>query len=176
MRFWLCVSLLLIAPSLRAEDSIPLVYTRANITLVQKSVSPLPWQSDQTPAGSEVTFDTEIRDGDTFYNQEGWFNLAGPAAGSAVMLVFGAPLLAPITKSPNYAPLDVVLLNEQGTVMQIFPKLRLSSLQEEIYPAQPISAFLFLQAGTCEALSISPGDYVSYKLFKRPPKTLVPAS
>ena len=164
----------LLMPFAKADESVPLFYTRTNLTLIRQSVKPLPWNPAESASAADINFDTEIRDGATLYNQQGWYNLSAPSENSAVMLVFGAPLLAPITPSANYAPLDILLIDSHGTVIKIFPKLRLSSLQEEIYPDQPITAFLFLRSGACEALSINPGDYVQYKIFKRPPATLEP--
>jgi hypothetical protein len=160
------------ASSALADENIPLLYTRTEIAIMRHHVPPLPWASDVPAAPAEAIFDTEIRDGATLYNQAGWYNLSGPSSSGAVLLVFGAPVLAPIAPSSNYVLLDILLLDAKGTVLQIFPKLRLSSLEEEIYPAQPVAAFLFLKGGTCETMSITPGDYVKYKLFHRPPDTL----
>jgi hypothetical protein len=171
MRIVLALALMIAAPAF-ADESLPLLYTRADVTLVRQSMPPLPWGPSETSSSAELVLDTEIRDGATLYNQSGWINLASPESTHAIMLVFGAPVLAPIASSQNYASLDFLLLNRQGTITQIFPKLRLSSLQEEIYPAEPLSAFLLLRGGTCENYSIKPGDYVLYSLFKRPPKMM----
>lgn len=173
MRFLIYILLTLTGgiPSAIA-DSVPLLYTRSDITIMRHSMPALPWKPDATSTEASVVFDTEIRDGATLYNQQGWYNLNAPEALKAVMLVFGAPVLAPIIPSASYAPIDIVLIDKEGTVLQIFPRLRLAALEEEIYPAQPVSAFLFLKGGSCEALSIAPGDYVVYKIFKRPPKAL----
>jgi hypothetical protein len=172
MRFTLALLMILIVAPALADESRPLFYSRADITVMRQSMPPLPWSPSEKTTAAGMIFDAEIRDGTTFYNQSGWINLASPNPTQAIMLVFGAPLLAPIAPAPNYAPLDFLLLDQQGTVLQIFPKLRLSSLQDEIYPTKPISAFLLLRGGTSETYSIKPGDYVLYGLFKRPPKVI----
>lgn len=155
-----------------ADESLPLLFTRANVTVVRKSMPPLPWSPAEPAANPEMVFDTEIRDGTTLYNQSGWINLSSPGASQSILFAFSAPVIAPIIPSQNYAALDFLLIDRQGTIIQILPKLRLSTLQEEIQPSKPISAFMLLRGGTCEAYSINPGDYVLHGLFKRPPKVI----
>jgi len=155
-----------------ADNSVPLLYTRSDVAIMRHALPPLPWKPDAAPSEAEVIFDTEIRDGATLYNQQGWYNLNAPETMKAMMLLFGAPMLAPVVPSASYAPIDILFIDKEGTIVQIFPRLRLAALEEEIYPAQPVAAFLFLKGGSAEALSITPGDYIVYKIFKRPPKAL----
>lgn len=159
---------------LRADESIPLLYTRTHANIIRQSPPPaeaLPWQ-EQKPSDSKLMLDIEVRDGASLYNQKDWFNISGLSEKSGVLLVFGAPMLAPVVKSAQYAPLDILMLDKEGTIKQILPSLNLSEVTEEIYPAEPITAFLFLRGGTCKQQSIQPGDIVEYKIFKRPPVIL----
>ena len=160
-----------------ANDAVPLFYTRTNIRVIRSSVNeplPLPWQ-EKTEIASvtrDLIFDVEVRDGSTFYNQQGWINVGRLGENTGLLLTFGAPIVAPIVPAAQYAPLDILMLNDEGKILQILPKLVLSELSEEIYPENPISAFLIIDGGSSESLSIVPGDTIEYKLFKKPPVVL----
>lgn len=167
---------LLISPAL-ADDSIPLLYTRETITIQRLSQAPLPWQAAGEPQpsaipASGVTFDVEVRDARSYYNQKDWFNLSGPTNDSGVLLVFAAPGQSPIIPSKQYAPLDILFIDAQGRVTQIVPNILLSSLSQQIIPKNPVLAFLFLKGQTCQHLNINPGDIVDYKAFTKPPVVL----
>lgn len=167
MRAWIFCIALLIASAATADESTPLFYTREPIGIRHQAASQeLPWREEI------LTFDAEIRNATAFYNQQGWINLSPPPEQSGVLLLFAAPTVAPITPSQNYAPLDILLINKEGRILQIFPKMVLASLEESIYPADPLNAFLLLNGGSCEKFSIQPGDWVEYKAFKKPPPTL----
>ena len=167
-RVWLVSLFALISGAAHAMEESPLFYTRAKMAIERQSPPPpLPWQDTATP--NAIMFDIELRDGTVFYNQKGWFNLSRPADDSGLMLYFGAPVMAPVVNAPYYATLDILMIDAQGKILQILPSLQLASLDAEYYPADPIAAFLILPGGACERLSIHPGDYIVYKLFKRPP-------
>lgn len=175
MRFAYIIVLLLIAGHAMADESTPLLYSRETVRIVTAASAlenPLPWQS-VPPEPRAIAIDAEVRDGATFYNQKGWFNLSAPAEKSGVLLVFGAPVAAPIVPATHYAPIDVLLIDGQGKIQTIFPKLVLYDLTEEIYPAEPVAAFFLLGGGACETLGIKPGDRVEYKAFRKPPTIIV---
>jgi uncharacterized membrane protein (UPF0127 family) len=180
-RILLALLLLTLAiPAAQADESTPLFYTRTTILIRRAHVPPpappmFPWQKAAEPQNSGLAFDVEVRDAMTLYNQEGWFNLSGPSENSGVLLAFSAPGIAPIVPSQQYVPLDILLIDKEGTIVQIIPNLLLSELQQDIYPEKPVLAFLYLKGGSCADLSISPGDIVEYKLFKRPPVVLTTA-
>ena len=119
-----------------------------------------------------MVFDVEIRDAMVLYNQRGWYNLSGPNEKSGVMLVFSDPGIAPLSASSQYAPLDVLMIDKEGNIVQIIPNLMMSELEQDILPQQPVRAFLFLKGGMCQQMHIKPGDYVLYKLFRRSPTVL----
>jgi uncharacterized membrane protein (UPF0127 family) len=173
MLFQLWVS----SPS-HATQQGPLAYSRTNIVLMRASMldkgpAPLPWQRDSLPADSPgVIFSVEIRDGMTLYNQEGWYNLSGLSDKNGLMLIFTAPGIAPLAPMSQYAPLDILMIDKEGTVIQIMPNLVLANLEDDMMPSSPILAFLFLPGGTCEANGINPGDRVMHKAFKRAPAVL----
>lgn len=169
-RCWLIILSLFMPLPAQATTTDPLFYSQTEIRIIRYSSTPLPWQDPASRMNDTgVTFRTEVRDGSAFYNQKGWISLVSPLPYHAILLFFGAPVLAPIVQSQQYASLDIVMLNKEGMITQILPDLRLSDVAEDIYPAAPITAFLLLRGGTCKALSIAPGDSVEYALFKKPP-------
>ncbi len=174
VRIALIAMLLLLAVPATADTSTPLLYTRTEMRIVRAAPPDdafLPWE-DKSRGDKGVIVDTEIRDGATFYNQKGWFNLSSLSEDHGVLLAFAAPVIAPVSPSEQYTPLDVLLIDKEGKILQIIPKLVLSDLDQDIYPANPILALMFLKGGVCDKLSIRPGDYVEYKLFKKPPAVL----
>jgi uncharacterized membrane protein (UPF0127 family) len=174
-RVLISLALVLVSISAWADESIPLLYTRSAIVINRTHVAAvaLPWQSaEDASAAAKLPINVEVRDASTLYSQSGWYNLSGPSEQDGVLLVFSSPTLAPIINSAQYAPLDVLMIDDKGIITGILPRLMMSEITEEIYPKKPILAFLFLKGGSCEAFSISPGDEIDYKIFKKPPTML----
>jgi uncharacterized membrane protein (UPF0127 family) len=163
------------APIANAETEQPLLFSRSQITVVRKqppvTAAEFPWQSD-TAETAGLVFNIELRDGTTLFNQEGWYSLSSPAERSGTLMVFPTPQIVPIVASTQYAPLDILFIDKEGMIVQIAPSLVLSTLEEDIYPPRPVLAMLFVKGGTCERLSIRPGDEIEYELFKKPPPVL----
>ena len=158
------------------DDAVPLFFSRATLT-IKRSHPPeaalLPWQKpEEVLPPPDLTLDVEIRDAALLYNQSGWYNLSSPSDTQGVFMVFSAPTMAPISASAQYAPLDVLMIDKEGAIKQIAPKLMLTELTEDIYPKEPVLAFLFMRGGACAKHSIQPGDHVEYKIFKKPPAVL----
>ena len=169
--FTFLIMLALFLPAF-ADESRPLFYSRETLT-IQRKPEVLPWQQDQQPQPiSGITFDVEVRDAQSFYNQKDWFNLSGPTDDSGVLLVFAQAGKFPIIASKQYAPLDILFIDPQGHITQVVPNILLSSLAQQIMPQNPVLAFLFLKGGTCQNLNIKPGDTIDYKIFNKLPIVL----
>lgn len=165
---------LVLAADAHADQSTPLLYTRADLRIVRAAPPPdvfLPWE-DKSRGDKGLAINAEMRDGATMYQQKGWFNLSSPSEDGGVLLVFAAPTVTPIAPSAQYAPLDILMINKEGRVTEIVPNVLLSTLEEDIYPSGPILAMLFLRGGLCEKANIRPGDYVEHPLFRKPPTVL----
>jgi len=159
-----------------AVQEVPLLYSRDQVIVWRKSLredpSLLPWQKKDAQERNKLSFKVEVRDGRTLYNQRDWFNLSSYEEKSGVLLMFPGPTQSPIIPSRQYSPVDILFIDQQGTIVQIVPSILLSELQQEIMPESPVLAFLFLKAGICEKLVIAPGDEVEYEAFKKPPTVL----
>jgi uncharacterized membrane protein (UPF0127 family) len=174
----LLIALLTLPVAAMAEQSAALIYTKTTIQIDRKNLppqsQPLPWlpKTDTPVEKPGIVFDVEVRDAMALYNQKGWFNLSSPDDKTGVLMAFSAPGIAPISASSQYAPLDILMIDAQGKIIQIVPGVLLSELAQDILPPAPVLAFLFLKGGTCASLSISPGDTVEYKLFHKSPTIL----
>jgi len=163
--FFAALWLISMGGSAYADASMPIIYSRANIAITRMALPPhLPWLVPENPV---VTFDVEVRDAAMFYKQKDWFSLSGTADNQGVMVVMGEPTVAPITRSPQYAPLDVVMADGDGKITQIIPGVKLSELAQDIFPDAPIMAFVFLKGGTCERQSIHVGDRIGHAVFRK---------
>jgi uncharacterized membrane protein (UPF0127 family) len=173
MKWWviLLLALLTVPVAAQADTDTPLYYSRSTLTIHTKSEPPksaLPWENN----ASGIGFNVEVRDAMAMYNQKGWFNLSSQSDKNGVMMVFSAEGLAPVIRMTQYAPFDILLIDHEGNIKQIIPNIKLSDLSDDITPASPVLAFLFLKGGTCQKLGIAPGDIVDYRIFKRPPVVL----
>jgi Uncharacterized conserved protein len=93
-----------------------------------------------------------------------------PHTGLFLMLPY--PTIAPVVTVTQYAPVDVLFIDAEGHITQIAPNLVLADLKEDIYPDNEILALLMVKGGSCEELSIHPGDSVIHDIFKKPPQIL----
>ena len=168
--FAFAIVLLLIAPPVAWGEN-GFLYSRGDIAIIRHKLPPkLPWQGD---VQATVKFDVEMRDATGNYKpnarneQAGWYNLNGLEEHKGVMMFFKEPVLLPITRLMEYAPLDIVFVDSSGTITQILSSVKLSTLDHDIVPQKPVLAFLFLQGGVAEKLSINPGDEVENNVFKK---------
>ena len=164
-------------PAFAADKASSLTtYSRSELGILRKGLkmdpSLLPWQQQKAIQDSKLMFQVEVRDGRTLYGQEGWFNLTSYDDDKGVLLAFNPPAQTPIISSAQYAPVDILFIDREGTIIQIAPKIQLAELEQQIMPQAPVSAFLFLKSGICEKLVINPGDTVDYALFKPSPVIL----
>lgn len=160
-----------------ASEAMVFAYSKTSIVISRKHTDKantpiLPWQNSLTDSNANIAINVEIRNAKTLYGQSGWFNLNSLSAGNGVLLTFNTPTLAPLVRSAHYAPLDVLFIDARGKIIQIAPDIVLNQLETDIYPNEPVMAFLLLGGGSSKSLSILPGDEVEYKIFKKPPAVL----
>lgn len=71
-----------------------------------------------------------------------------------------------------YAPVDVLAIDAQGFILQIWPKLNFSKLTQAVMLPEAAHAVLYLAAGRAAELGITPHDRVENELFTAPPESL----
>lgn len=151
-----------VAESSKSKETAAIFYQKSNIIITRKQLS----------QDAQLLLNIEVRDGESLYKQNGWFNLSSYVDKAGVLMAFSTPDKHPITSLAQYAPVDILFIDKQGKILQIAPSISLSELDQEIYPESPILAFLFLKGGSCSELSINVGDEIQYSLFKKPPLIL----
>ncbi len=157
----------------------PVVYSFSKLFITRKTPPAAPATDNPTaaqpvPAMAQppLIVEIQVRDAIHFYRQDGWFNMSQLPDGQGILLVFSDLVQDPIVTTSNYAPLDILMINTEGTITEIVPSLILANLQEDIYPQKPVLAFLLLAGGSCEKMGIRPGDEVKYSLFRKPPPVI----
>ncbi|MFN9111745.1 MAG: hypothetical protein ACK5XN_16905 [Bacteroidota bacterium] len=140
---------------------------------VEVKQPPLPWQNaNDVSALPDIRLDAEIRDVQTLFAQSGWFNLSSPTYEQAVLILLVNPAVVTIPPSSQYAPLDVMVIDQYGVIKEIYPNLMLAELAEPITSQNPALGILFLRGNAHQTLKISPGDSVVHQAFKKPPAML----
>ena len=167
---------LIFAGAAQAEVSRTVAFSRAHISILRNTPPTppptLPWlikpgDPDVVKVDPAIGFEVDVRDAQALYKQQGWFNLSEMTEGSGTLMVFAAPSQMPINRSTQFAPMDIVLADGEGKIVQIIPNIKLSELEQDIIPSQPVLAFLFLKGGTCASQSINPGDKIEYSIFRK---------
>lgn len=151
-----------------ADSKMPIVYATGKIAIQRNNTSAVGPAGDAVALPKTLTLPVEIRDAMAFYQQDGWFNLAPIKQGQGLLLLFETPIVAPIAYAAQYAPMDIAMVDKNGTITAIAPSLVLAKLESTLYPNEPVKAFLMFVGGTCEQLFIQPGDEVIYEAFKPP--------
>jgi uncharacterized membrane protein (UPF0127 family) len=162
MRRWLISFILLLLPVVALAVPQPVTFARGTV-LVLPSVP-----KDASNQGG-VLFNVDIRDFGSVHNPA-WFDFAGLAENKGLLLTqaFSAPVtIAPVN---HFAKLDILLLDDYGTILKILPNIALAELGEPVASGVPVLAVLYLKGGMVDALGVQPGDSVRYKLFRKHPE------
>lgn len=162
MRLLYSISLLLLLPLAAAATPQPVTFERGTVLVLP---------SHPKDAGNQggVLFDVDIRDFGSVHNPA-WFDFAsfGENRGLLLTLAFAAPItIYPVN---HFAKLDILLLDDFGTILKILPNIALSELSEPVGSGQPVLAVLYLRGGMVDALGVQPGDSVRYKIFRKHPE------
>lgn len=142
-----------------------LLYSRSPVVVeLQKPPKP--------DAPAAVALDVELRDAQSAAGSPDWFNFTAPGAYKGVMAVYGAPHPLTIYASNNYAPVDMLFVDEYGAIVQIAPGIVPAELKDPIVCETPVLALLYLNGGAAASFGIQPGDTLTHTLFKKKPAVL----
>tara|TARA_B100001123_G_scaffold448988_1_gene612412 strand:+ start:3854 stop:4393 length:540 start_codon:yes stop_codon:yes gene_type:complete len=102
-----------------------------------------------------------------------WLHLNNLFANDSGMLImFDEARILPVRHRNLYMPVDILFIDQQGTILQILPDITLSELYQDVYPSTAMKAWLHLKGGSVEALNIQPGDHIDHPLFSPDPLML----
>ncbi len=171
MRALLFLLLLCLPCIVYADTQRGFLYQRTDMNILRaKPPAALPWAPPENPV---VKFDVEVREAGNVYNpnirggQTGWFNLSAPAENAGIMMIFKEAYTMPIKRTTEFAPLDILLIEPDGHINQVVHNIKLNELEQDIASEKPILAFLFLQGGIAQKLSINAGDQIDNPLFQK---------
>jgi uncharacterized membrane protein (UPF0127 family) len=156
----LCVA----RPTLAQTSS--LIFERAKIEIE----APLPSidTKELTLLHPTLQYDIELRSEEAL-RLEYIHTLNTLTAESGVMIALDSPAIAALPRMSVYTPVDALLINEEGVVLQIVPRITLGEMNAPIGAQEPIKAILFLKAGEAAARGIRPKDRVLGRMFPLTP-------
>ena len=91
---------------------------------------------------------------------------------TGVMILFSAPMVAPLPAMQVFTPVDAVFVGANGTIVQILPNVALGEMTQDIIAREPVQAFLFLKAGQVAARMIQPHDTIRGTMFTPTPPVM----
>jgi uncharacterized membrane protein (UPF0127 family) len=134
-----------------------LIFERAQIHI--ESPAPNDKIKNQKPPHVSLVYDVEVRPEDAL-KLEYIHALNTLTDESGVMITLDAPSSIVLPAMKVYTAVDMLFLDEMGTVLQIMPKLVLSELTQPLRTRMPVKAILFLKEGDTAARGIHPQDIV----------------
>lgn len=157
------VSLTLLASA--QAQSTSLIFERTEIRIDSPPVDEK--EKNPKPPHPSVRYDVEVRGEDALKLEYiHTLNTLTPTTG--VMLVFDSPSIASLPMMKVYTPVDALFVADDGTLLQISPKVTLGEMTQNVQARGPVKAFLFLKAGEAAARGLHPRDTVAGTMFSPP--------
>ena len=159
------LAMLAAAPMLAFAQS-SLIFERATIHIES------PPRNDkiknQKPPHVSLVYDVEVRPEDALRLEYiHALNTLGDESG--VMINLESPSIIALPAMKVYTAVDVLFMDEMGTVLQIMPKITLAEMNQPLQSRLPVKSMLFLRAGEAAARGIHPQDSVMGNMFASPP-------
>ena len=179
MRYLLLSFLIMAASGAAAQGVATFSYQRGNIAIARANppaLPSLPWQDKDAPRpqeNSRVAIAVDIRPIAVLYRQAGWMNMAKFSETEGILFVLDRPETARVGRMEYFQPLDVLWIDDTGTITSIAPSLSVAALNEPMIDQKPSKALLMLSAGSTQKLGITPGDRISDSEYFQPPPSVV---
>lgn len=116
-------------------------------------------------------FNVEVRSPSAL-KMEWFFSLDTLKEKEGMMITYDYPQQFMLEPNKIYKPLDVLFIDDEGTIKAIAPNIVLSNITKPLQPDSPMKAMLFLKGGTTEENGIAPGDRVVHGAFIASPVIL----
>jgi uncharacterized membrane protein (UPF0127 family) len=144
----------------------PLVFTREVVRVIP--AAPPASDTAESPPRQPLEYLLEMRDERALQLEE-MHSLTQLKETTGVMLYFQQPMALALPKLNVSAELDVLFVNEQGTIMQMLPGHVPIQSHASLIAELPVKAWIYLDAGQIAARDIRPGDRVEASIFTPPP-------
>ena len=152
---WLCLGMWLLPLAGHAQQT-PITYQKERIILH-------PTGSDNPDFARGVLLQVDVRHAGS--SNPDWLQLAGYQAGTGTLELFPSVQPLHIAEQNIMSPVDVIAINEYGSVVAIAPALVLGALERPIERGDVIKAILYTKAGLVEQIGLTIGDRTEYKHF-----------
>lgn len=155
-------ALLFLLPMAADATPQPVAFSRGTVLVVPSE------PKDANHKGG-VLFNVDIRDFGNVHNPS-WFDFASFKENKGLLLTLA--FSAPVTIYPvnHFSKLDILMLDDYGTIVKILPNIALADLSEPVDSGVPVLAVLYLKGGMVDVLGVKPGDDVHYKIFRKHPE------
>lgn len=127
--------------------------------------------SARPPEKIKHYFKVEVR-GPSALKMEWFFSLDALKDKEGMMIMYDYPQQFLLEPNKIYKPLDILFIDEEGTIKAIAPNVILSNISKAMQPDSPMKAMLFLKGGTTSESGIMPGDNVIHAAFIAAPVIL----
>jgi hypothetical protein len=148
-------------------------------------IEPAPSSNDsngpQIIATGPITLQAEIRPASSFQSPS-LYIAQGLKVNEAYLIPLPLlPLKEAIDSTPPqhriepanvYIGLDLLAVDPQGTIIKIWPELKLSELSAALLLPQTSHAVIYLSSGRAAQLGITPKSRVKHRIFTPPPRSL----
>ena len=156
------------------------VWAQSSMVFKREVIKIIPQESNETqqedkesktPPRAPISFYSDFRSQQVL--EMDWvMSLSRISEKRTMTILFDPPRYDAIYPQPLHQPLDILLVNPHGTIVQIMPELVLSNLSQAVESSEPIRARIILKGGAVEALGIIPGDRVDHPAVAPAPKVL----
>lgn len=164
------ISLLLaLLPAVTMAQVTPVIFERTDIRIDAAPIGGK--EGEATLLRPSITYNIELRSEDAL-KLEYIHTLNTLTDSTGVMILFAAPVMAPLPAMQVYTPVDAIFVAEDGTILQILPNVALGEMTQDVMARDPVKAFLFLKAGEVAAHLIQPQDTVSGSMFVPAPSVM----
>lgn len=159
----------LLLPAMAWAQATPIIFERTSVR-----IDPAPIvgeQGEATLLREPTTYDIEFRSEDAL-KLEYIHTLNTLTEVTGILVMFSAPVMAPLPAWQVFTPVDALFVAEDGTILQILPNVTLGEMTQDVMARDPVKAFLFLKAGQVAARAIQPRDQVTGGMFTPAPPVL----
>lgn len=159
----------LLSPAMAYAQATPIIFERTNIRIDPTVFGGV--DGEASILRDPSSFNIELRSEDAL-KLEYIHTLNTLTNDTGVMILFNAPLLAPLPAMQVFTPVDALFVAEDGRIIQILPNVALGEMTQDIYAKEHVKAFLFLAAGQVAARFIQPHDIVTGSMFVPSPSVM----
>lgn len=149
----------------------PVIFSRTGLMIHAGAVAAENPDIPARPKQARITMTAEMRPSSAFEDPGTY--LTRPLGPTDAYLV---PLpdrpLRTLRPSNVLSPVDVLVIDRQGVIRQIFPNLVLNALELPITLPENSAAVLYLASGSAQLLNIKPHYIVEHPLFAPPPQVI----